>query len=32
MGLAVLSAGDKWIEARVLGWLPEAWVNFSVSL
>ncbi|MDD5028725.1 MAG: cytochrome c biogenesis protein CcdA [Rhodoferax sp.] len=32
MGIAILSGGDKWLEARVLGWLPDAWVNLSVAL
>ena len=32
MGVAILSGGDKWIEARVLQWLPDAWVNLTVGL
>lgn len=32
MGVAILTGGDKWLEARVLGWLPDAWVNLSVAL
>ena len=32
MGVAILTGGDKWIEARVLQWLPDAWVNLTVVL
>jgi hypothetical protein len=32
MGLAILTGGDKWLEAQVLRWLPDAWVNLSVGL
>ncbi len=32
MGVAILTGGDKWIEARVLQWLPDAWVNLTVGL
>lgn len=32
MGLAILTGGDKWLEAHVLQWLPDAWVNFTVGL
>ncbi|HSW27437.1 MAG TPA: sulfite exporter TauE/SafE family protein, partial [Burkholderiaceae bacterium] len=32
MGLAVLTGSDKWLEARVLRWLPDAWVNLTVGL
>jgi len=27
-----LTSGDKWLEARALGWLPDAWGNLSVAL
>jgi hypothetical protein len=23
--IAILTGADKWVEARVNGWLPEAW-------
>jgi hypothetical protein len=32
MGVAILTGGDKWLEARVLEWLPDAWVNLTVGL
>ena len=32
MGVAILTGGDKWLEAQVLQWLPDAWVNFSVGI
>jgi cytochrome c-type biogenesis protein len=32
MGVAILSGGDKWLEARVLQWLPEGWVNLTVGI
>lgn len=32
MGIAILTGADKWLEARVLGWLPDAWVNLSVAI
>ncbi len=32
MGVAILTGADKWVEARVLEWLPDAWVNLSVGL
>ena len=32
MGAAVLTGGDKWLEARVLSWLPDAWVNLTVGI
>jgi cytochrome c biogenesis protein CcdA len=32
MGIAILTGGDKWLEARVLEWLPEAWVNLTVGI
>ena len=30
VGLAILSGADKWLEARILVLLPDAWVNLSV--
>ncbi|OIN93641.1 MAG: cytochrome C biogenesis protein [Comamonadaceae bacterium CG1_02_60_18] len=32
MGVAILTGGDKWLEARVLDALPNAWVNLTVQL
>ena len=32
MGVAILIGGDKWLEARVLQWLPDAWVNLTVGI
>lgn len=32
MGIAILTGADKWVEARVLQWLPDSWVNFTVGI
>jgi cytochrome c-type biogenesis protein len=32
MGIAILTGADKWLEARVLQWLPESWINLTVQL
>jgi cytochrome c-type biogenesis protein len=32
MGIAILSGADKWLEARVLQWLPDPWVNLTIGL
>ncbi len=32
MGVAVLTGVDKWAEARLLQWLPDAWVNLTVGI
>jgi len=32
MGIAILTGGDKWLEARVLQWLPDAWVNLTIGI
>jgi cytochrome c-type biogenesis protein len=32
IGIAILSGGDKWLEARVLQLLPDAWVNLTVGI
>jgi cytochrome c-type biogenesis protein len=32
MGVAILTGADKWVEARVLTWLPDAWVNLTVGI
>lgn len=32
LGVAILTGGDKLLEARVLEWLPDAWVNLTVGI
>ena len=32
MGVAILAGADKWVEARVLTWLPDAWVNLTIGI
>ena len=32
MGIGILTGADKWVEARVLQWLPDAWVNLTVGI
>ena len=32
MGVAILTGTDKWLEARVLTWLPDAWINLTVGI
>jgi cytochrome c-type biogenesis protein len=32
MGLAILTGADKWLEARVLQWLPESWINLTIGI
>ena len=32
MGIAILTGADKWVEARVLQWLPDSWVNLTVGI
>lgn len=32
MGLAILTGVDKLVEARVVQWLPDAWVNLTVGI
>ena len=32
MGIAILTGADKWLESRVLQWLPEAWINLTVGI
>ena len=32
MGIAILTGADKLLEARVLQWLPDAWVNLTVGI
>jgi ABC-type lipoprotein release transport system permease subunit len=29
-GLAILSGADKWLEAQLVGVLPDAWVRATV--
>lgn len=30
LGVAILTGADKWLEARVNAWLPEAWLRLTV--
>ncbi len=32
MGVAILTGADKQLEAFVLSWLPDAWVNLTVGI
>lgn len=32
LGVAILTGGDKWLEARFLQWMPDAWVNLTVGI
>lgn len=32
VGMAILTGGDKWVEAQVLRLLPDAWVNLTVGI
>jgi cytochrome c-type biogenesis protein len=32
LGVSILTGADKWLEARVLNWLPDAWVNLTVGI
>jgi cytochrome c biogenesis protein CcdA len=32
VGVAILSGGDKWLEAQLLNLLPEAWVQLTVGV
>jgi cytochrome c biogenesis protein CcdA len=32
VGVAILSGGDKWLEAQVLRVLPDAWVSLTVGI
>lgn len=32
MGIAILTGGDRLLEARILEWLPDAWVNLTVGI
>lgn len=32
MGIAILTGADKWLEARVVQFLPDAWINFTVGI
>ena len=32
LGLAILTGADKWLEAQVLAWLPDAWINLTVGI
>lgn len=32
MGLAILTGGDKWVEAHLVQWMPDAWVRLTTGL
>lgn len=32
LGVAILTGADKWLEARIVQWLPDAWINLTVGL
>ena len=32
MGVAILTGAAKWLEARVLQWLPESWINLTIGI
>lgn len=32
MGVAILTGADKWLEARITSWLPDAWVGLTVGI
>ena len=32
MGVAILTGADKCVEARVLDWLPDAWVRLTTTI
>jgi cytochrome c-type biogenesis protein len=32
MGVAILTGADKRLEALVVQWLPDAWVNLTVGI
>jgi len=32
MGIAILTGADKWLEARFVQWMPDAWVNLTVGI
>ena len=32
MGIAILTGVDRWVESRVLGWLPDTWVNLTIGI
>lgn len=29
VGVAILSGGDKWLEARLVQWLPQSWIELT---
>lgn len=29
LGVAILSGGDKWLEARLVQWLPQGWIDLT---
>ncbi len=32
VGMAILTHADKWLEARVLEWLPDSWVSLTLGV
>jgi cytochrome c-type biogenesis protein len=32
LGVAILTGWDKWLEARMLQWLPDSWVNLTIGI
>ncbi len=32
LGVAILTGGDKWLEARFVQWMPDAWVSLTVGI
>ena len=32
MGVAILTGADKWLETRVVQWLPDVWINLTVGI
>lgn len=32
MGIAILTGGDRVLEARIVEWMPDAWVNLTVGI
>jgi hypothetical protein len=32
VGIAILSGGDKWLEARLVTLLPQGWIDLTTGL
>jgi cytochrome c-type biogenesis protein len=32
MGIAILTGADKWLESRIVQWMPDAWINLTVGI